>query len=188
MKQEILTRKNIVLVLTALSFIYVIHGVADAEELRFIDGETTIREIAENAAVGTNVGASLQFSNNTCRRFRLLGPDAGSFKLARVYRGVQLKTMSTFDYEAKNSYEVSINASSTWSSDTITVTINVTNVNEAPMFTGANSIHRSIPESTASGTNIGNPVSATDPDGNSTLTYNLGGVNAGMFGIDSSTG
>ncbi len=188
MKQEILTRKNIVLVLTALSFIYVIHGVADAEELRFIDGETTIREIAENAAVGTNVGAPLQFSNNTCRRFRLLGPDAGSFMLTRVYRGVQLKTRSTFDYEARNSYEVSVTASSAGGSDTITVTINVTNVNAAPMFAEANSIHRSIPESTTSGTNIGNPVSAIDPDGDSTLTYNLGGVNAGMFGIDSSTG
>ena len=115
MKQQVLARKIGVFIFTALLLIHVIHGVADAQELKFIDGETTTREIAENAAVGTNVGAPLQFSNNACRRFRLLGPDAGSFKFVRVYRGVQLKTRSTFDYEAfagePRAYFINVHAS-----------------------------------------------------------------------------
>ena len=137
-----------------------------AEELRFIEGETTTREIAENAAVGTNVGDPLTFSNNTCRRFRLRGTNTGLFKLTRVYRGVQLKTKSTFDYETMNTYEVRITASSAGNTDTITVTINVTNVNEAQTFSEAmdggvvDPIHRSVLENTAAGTNIGNPIAA----------------------------
>ena len=78
MKQQVLTQTTRVFIFKALFFTYVIHGVADAEELKFIEGETTTREIAENAAVGTNVGDPLTFSNNICRRFRLHGPDAGS--------------------------------------------------------------------------------------------------------------
>ena len=55
---------------------------------------------------------------------------------------------------------------------------------------------RSIPENTPPGVNIGDPISATDPDetgdeaiefGN-TLTYKLGGDDAASFDIDPSTG
>ncbi len=193
MKQQVLTHKLTVFIFTGLLFIYLIRGVAYAEELRFIEGEATTREIAENTAVGTNVGDPIKFSTNACRRFRLHGPDAGSFDIVRVYRGVQLKTNTTFDYETKNSYEVVVTAVSTWNSDTITVTINVINVNETPMFSeaidGTRRIHRSIPENSAAGTNIGNPISAIDPDGSEdVLTYNLSGADASMFQIDSQVG
>ena len=192
MKKQVLTRKNIVSVFTALLFIYVIHGVGYAE-LAFTEGETATREITENTVAGTNIGEPLRYSSDSCTSVRLRGSDAGSFDLVRVFRGVQLKTKSTLDHETKNSYEVRVTTSGAGNSDTITVTINVTNVNEAPMFAEANSgtdrIYRSIPESTTAGTNIGDPVSAIDPDGSdNVLTYNLDGVNAGMFGIDSNTG
>ena len=50
-------------------------------------------------------------------------------------------------------------------------------------------IYRSVPENTPTGTNIGDPVSAIDPDGSEVaLTYSLGGMNADMFEIDSGTG
>ena len=195
MKHQVLTRENIVFVFTALLFIYVIHGVTDAQELKFIEGGTTTREIAEDAAVGTNVGNPLKFSTNSCRRFRLHGRDASSFRLTRVYRGVQLKTSTTFDYETMNSYEVKVTATDRGGSDTIRVTINVIDVNEAPMFSeamdggGVNHIQRSVPENTAVGTNIGDPVSAIDPDeAGAVLTYSLNGSNAGMFEIDGGTG
>ena len=125
----------------------------------------------------------------------LRGPDARAFDVERVFRGVQLKTKSALDYETKDSYEVKVIISSSVGGhrDTITVTINVTNVNEAPMFAEANSgtdrIYRSIPESTTACTNIGDPVSAIDPDGSdNALTYSLDGANAGMFEIDSGMG
>ena len=192
MKKQVLTRKNIVSVFTALLFIYGIHGVGYAE-LTFTEGETATREITENTAAGTNIGEPLRYSSDSCTSVRLRGSDTGSFDLVRVFRGVQLKTKSTLDHETKNSYEVRVTISGAGNSDTITVIINVMNVNEAPMFAEANSgtdrIQRSIPESTTAGTNIGDPVSAIDPDGSdNVLTYNLDGVNAGMFGIDSNTG
>ena len=55
---------------------------------------------------------------------------------------------------------------------------------------------RTVPENTPPGVNIGDPISATDPDetgdaaiefGN-TLTYKLGGTDAASFDIDASTG
>ena len=193
MKQRVFARKNIVIIFTALLFIYVTHGVADTE-LKFIEGEATIREITEDATVDTNVGDPLQFSTNNCRSFRLHGPDARSFKIKRVYRGVQLKTSATFDYETKDSYVVKVTATDRNGSDTITVTINITDVNEVPMFSeamdgGVNRIQRSVPENSAVGTNIGDPVSAIDPDeAGAALTYSLNGSNAGMFEIDSGTG
>ena len=194
MKQQVLARKISVFIFTALLFIHIIHGVVYAE-LEFTEGEATTREVAENTPTGTNIGESLRFSTDSCTRFRLRGPDASAFDLVRVYRGVQLKTASTLDYETKDSYEVRVTITGAGDSDTIRVTINVIDVNEAPMFAevmesgGVDRIHRSIPESTAAGTYIGDPISAIDPDGSDVdLTYNLGGIDANMFEIDNGTG
>lgn len=54
----------------------------------------------------------------------------------------------------------------------IDVTTNVTGVNEAPTFEEAATPTptRTVPENTGSGTDIGDPVSATDPDDGDTLT------------------
>ena len=60
-------------------------------------------------------------------------------------------------------------------------------INRAPVFTEGTSATRSIAENTASGTNIGSAVSATDAD-NNTLTYSLSGTNANSFSIKSGTG
>ena len=75
--------------------------------------------------------------------------------------------------------------------DSIAVTINVTDVNEsintAPVFTDGESITISVAENTASGTDIGSAITATDAD-NDSLTYTLGGTDASSFAIDSTTG
>ena len=55
---------------------------------------------------------------------------------------------------------------------TITVTIAVTDVNEAPGF-ASETAAREIPENTGAGVAIGDPVAATDPDEGDTLTYTL---------------
>ena len=46
---------------------------------------------------------------------------------------------------------------------------------------------RTVAENTATGTNIGNAIAATDAD-NDTLTYTLGGTDAAAFGIVSTSG
>ena len=57
-------------------------------------------------------------------------------------------------------------------------------VNRSPAFPGATDT-RSIDEDSAAGTNVGNPVTASDPD-RDTLTYSLTGTDAGSFTINSS--
>ena len=59
--------------------------------------------------------------------------------------------------------------------------------NEAPNFTDGDSTTRSIAENIAADTNIGTAVAATDAD-NDTLTYSLGGTDAGAFSIVSTSG
>ena len=73
-------------------------------------------------------------------------------------------------------------------SDSIQVTIAVTNVNDvAPEFAMATTTV-SVAENTDPGMDIGDPVAATDVDAGDTLTYTLGGDDAASFDIDASTG
>ena len=60
--------------------------------------------------------------------------------------------------------------------------------NSAPVFTEGTSTTRSVAENTASGQNIGAPVTATDADTSDTLTYTLGGTDAAAFGIVPASG
>ena len=55
--------------------------------------------------------------------------------------------------------------------------------NSAPVF-GANTASRSVPENSAQGTSVGDPLTATDPDAGDTLSYSLGGADASSFEID----
>ena len=60
-------------------------------------------------------------------------------------------------------------------------------INQRPSFDDGDSATRSVAEYSDAGTNVGEPVTATDPEG-SALAYALGGADAGLFEIDSSTG
>ncbi len=201
MKQQVLTHKLTVFIFTALLFIYGIHAVAYAD-LEFAEGDTTTREIAENTPVCRNIGLPLRYSAEEaedCIDIWLRGPDARSFAIALPFRGgVQLKTKSHLNYEKKNFYEVTLSITdmeNLENTDLITVNIIVTNVNEEPVFSeqmdeaAVNRVHRSIPENTPVGIDIGKPVSATDPDGPEViLTYSLRGYDAEIFEIDNGTG
>ena len=60
-------------------------------------------------------------------------------------------------------------------------------VNSVPIFTSEPPVTRSVDENTPSGQPIGEPISATDGDGD-ILTYRLSGADANSFAIDASTG
>ena len=60
-------------------------------------------------------------------------------------------------------------------------------VNRAPVFTSESSVMLSVDENTPSGQAIGDPISATDADGD-VLTYSLHGADADSFAIDADTG
>ena len=201
MKQQVLTQKLSVFILTAFLLVsYTTHAVAHGD-LEFTEGESAAREVAENTAAGTNIGEPLRYSIGDifdCVQLSLHGPDAHAFDVVRIYKAAQLKTKSTLDYETKDTYEVRVTAVGEYflyDRDTITVMISVTDVNEAPVFSEhmdegvVNRVHRLIPENTPVGINVGKPVSAIDPDGSDVaLTYSLSGINADMFEIDHETG
>ena len=101
--------------------------------------------------------------------------DAASFGINST--NGQLQTNAALDYETQKVYAVTITVSDTKLTASIDVTINVSNVNEAPSF-ATSTATRSIAENTAANTNIGTAFTATDVDADTTLTYTLGGTDA----------
>ena len=63
-----------------------------------------------------------------------------------------------------------------------TVTVTITSVNDAPEFLAAAG-ERSVAPGAQAGTNVGQPITATDAEGD-TLTYELSGPDAASFGFD----
>ena len=158
----------------------------------FTEGTSTTRSIAENTAAGIHIGAPVAATDadNDTLTYTLDGTDAASFGIDATTG--QLKTKAALDYETKRSYTVTVTVSDGTLTDSITVTINITDVaetptNRGPVFTDGTSTTRSIAENTAAGIHIGAPVAATDAD-NDTLIYTLGGTDAASFGIDATTG
>ena len=149
-------------------------------------GATAQRVVAENTAAGENIGAPVEATdaNDDTLTYGLRGPDAVSFDIDTAMG--QLMTKAALDYETKSIYMVTVTANDGEDTATIDVTITVTDVNEAPEFASATA-ERMIAENTAAGENIDAPVAATDAD-DDTLTYALGGPDAGSFGIDTATG
>ena len=97
----------------------------------FTEGASTTRTIAENTATGVNIGNAIAATdaNNDTLTYTLGGTDASSFSI--VSSSGQLQTQAALDYETKFSYSVTVFVSDgNGGSDSITVTINVTDVNE----------------------------------------------------------
>ena len=151
----------------ALSGVFV---VAAGNATPMFSAETATRTLPENSGAGVNVvgGAITATDRNSgdTLTYSLTGTDAGSFE---IDLSGQLKTKAgvthNFNFEAaKKSYSVTINVSDskdadgvadTVDDDTIAVTINLTNVDEAGTVT--------LPSTFSGGTEA--TASVTDPDG-----------------------
>ena len=95
------------------------------------DSETAERMVPENTAAGENVGdpVTAMDADNDTLIYTLGGTDAASFDIGSATG--QLMTRAALDYEAMASYEVTVTATDPdRTSDMITVTITVTNVDE----------------------------------------------------------
>ena len=163
----------------------------------FSDGLTTTRGVDENTAAGMNIGepvAATDADSDTLT-YSLDTTSAASFDISSTTG--QLQTKAALDFEDKSSYTVTVSVRDSKDSngdadevtdDTITVTIQVANLNEAPVFPTSETGMRSVYENTGAGMNIGVPIAATDDD-NDTLTYSLDdGIDADSFSIDASSG
>ena len=127
---------------------------------------TAVRSMEENTLAGQPIGARVQATdaNGDELRYALSGTDAASLDI-NPDTG-QLMTLAALDYETQASYSVTVTASDSGGlSDSIDVTITVTNVNEAPVApTVAN-------QTATKDTAFSYTVPAfTDPEGG-TITY-----------------
>ena len=155
----------------------------------FTEGSGTTRSVAENTPAGVNIGGAVVATDadDDILTYGLGGIDGASFGI--VSTSGQLQTRAPLDYETKNSYLVTVIVSDGSLTDSISVGITVTDVDEnrAPVFTEGSGTTRAVAENTPAGVNIGGAVSATDADGDP-LTYGLSGIDGASFGIVSTTG
>ncbi len=164
-------------------------GVRDNRPPAFTEDSATAFQVAENTASGTDIGdpvAATDPDDGDTLTYLLGGADADHFAIDAD--SGQLRTSGALDYESQDSYAVTVIAADgagLWAG--LDVTITVTDVQEAPAF-ASSALEVSVAENTAAGTDIGDPVTATDSDGDA-LTYSLGSTAAaGHFTIDSSSG
>ena len=98
--------------------------------------DRTTREVAENTKSGQNIGApvSAHDDDGDLLIYTLGGADAAHFSISR--NDGQLKTKGALNYEARNSYTVVVTATDpSGAADSITVTINVTDVDDPTVIT-----------------------------------------------------
>ena len=146
--------------------------------------------VEENTNGATLIDATLNNSTTTARlSFSLSGTDSSKFSVSSGY----LVFSNTPNYEdptdsnADNSYSLTITAAGGGISSTHAFTVDVTNVNEKPTFTTANTTSFPIEENSTSVKTI----VAVDPE-NDSVTFSLqdssSSEDEGLLQIDSVTG
>ena len=154
----------------------------------FPDAEDGRREVPENSPVNTLVGepvAATDFDNDTLT-YSMSGSDSGSFTIGSNDGQLSLAQGAELDYESKRTYSFSVRATdgqdddgnpNTANDDTITVTVTLIDVNEAPVVTGTQD--RNFSEN---GTGSIGKYTARDPEGDP-VTWSVAGDDGGSFVI-----
>ena len=144
----------------------------------FADGESTTRSVPENAEVGDAVGARVDAADpddGDTVTYSIGGVDGVTFGIHDMTG--QIITAVALDHETRASYSVIVTATDAEDvQSTIDVTINVTNVNEAPLISGETAV--SIDENKRG---VFKPYTAVDPDGDDVIWALLGGPDADSF-------
>jgi VCBS repeat-containing protein len=147
--------------------------------------------LAENSANNTVVGtvvASDPDAGQTLTYAITAGNTGGAFSINSSTGQLRVANSAVLNFETTPSFALTVqvtdNAPSPLSASN-TVTINLTNVNEAPVVAAQTF---SLAENSANGTAVGTIV-ASDPDTGTTLTYALtAGNTSGAFALNAATG
>ena len=181
----------------------------ESPESRF-DTRTIVSGAVARRAIGPRVSA--KDPDGDVLTYRLRGRHADRFEIDTATG--QLYTKVALDYQEQDTYTLSVSVHDGFDSlyrpsesidDTISIIITVTEPppprrrvrrtstvddtppNRPPEFSDGDTTNRSVLQGSEAGTDVGRPVAASDPDGDS-LTYTLEGTDAESIDIDTSTG
>ena len=160
------------------------------------------REVPENTPAGDSVGDPVKATDadEDLLSYTLSGgADKGAFEVNLETGQIEVGADTKLNFEGdQKTYTVELKAEDPFGkSDIIVVIITVTNVDEGVVFTltpgntrpgfAADTYTRVVTENTASGENIGDPVRATDDEGDA-LTYSMSGADAASLTIGRTSG
>jgi len=148
--------------------------------------------IAENSANGTNVGTPVAFTDpdvGQTHTFSITGGNTGgAFAIDATTGQISVATSAALDFEAAPAFALTVQVTDNGAppqSGSAVITIDLSNVNEAPVPTGG---PFTIAENSAIGTVVGTVV-PNDPDTGQTHAFSItGGNTGGAFAINSTTG
>ena len=139
--------------------------------------------MAEDPNIGTAAeGDSLAFSlsGGDASKFRVRQPVADATDPTMQNVQVEVKAGAKFDYETKDTYMVTLTATDDYGETAeLELTINITDVNDAPKITGLGEV-----EYAENGTDELPTYTAVDPDGSEIVSWTLAGVDADDFKIE----
>lgn len=166
-------------------------GVTDANDAPVISAQSF--SINENSANGSSVGTVVamdQDSGQTISYAITAGNSDGMFAINASTGALTIASNTNLNYELAASRSLTVAATDNDTgnlSSSATVTVNLGNVNEAPVIANQSMSVGDNATSTV-GTVVGT-VTAVDPDSGQTLTYNItSGNGVGAFSINSATG
>jgi len=145
-KNKVVDRRDIVLILAVGFFVIGVIHIGHTAPYFINDGDTATRSVDENAAVGTNVGAAFTIDKDGFKTVRYEFPDYNNkfeYIVGQDKNFVQIQTKVRLNYEVQSSYTVRLilkyfdnnpygDGSPMGIADTVTVTINVNDVAERP--------------------------------------------------------
>ena len=147
-------------------------------EPTFIEGGKTTRAVPEDTAKGASFGEPVAAtdSDEDTLTYTLGGDDADSFDIDG--RTGKLKAKAALDYESRARYSLEVRVSDgEGGSDTIDLTVRVTNVNEPPAITGPTTA-----DYEENGADAVAAYTVEDPEGTE-VAWSLAGDDAGLFTI-----
>ena len=137
--------------------------------------------LAENANTGTAVGTVIATDAGDTLTYAITAGNAGGEFAINASTG-EITTVGAFDYETTSQYVLTVSATDTGAlSDTATITVNVTNVNEA---IAASDNSGTLAED-ATIVSAAATVTTSDPDAGDSVSFAITGGNTGnAFAID----
>ena len=164
---------------------------------------SVMREVAENTVAGGSVGddpVTATDGDEDVLTYSLSGgADKDAFDIDQASGQIKVGDDTKLDFEGtQKTYTVEVKAEDPFAlSDVVVVIITVTDVDEPPVLGlvpgntaprfAASAYTREVAENTATGMPIGDPVAATDNEGNA-LTYSMSGADAASLTIGRTSG